>query len=165
MLGVAEAAAEDGAGSKSASSEEKRPEALAIGGRRFCLVPTALEMLEMLEGYCDFMATAPGFGNEVAHRVVELIKVGSAAPCGVLLRGDACHDRRPLDCALASVSFLFVPPCWGWSRLSGQKDLSAESLLGSKYWNLDGLLFGGGGGRCKHGAGQQGLSSQVSRAI
>ena len=80
---AAAAAAAAGGGSKAP------PESLVLHGQRFHLVGTALEVLGMLEEYYGFMVAVPGFGSEVAHRVVELIKVFNSRSCQLVLGAGA----------------------------------------------------------------------------
>jgi hypothetical protein len=53
---------------------------LRVAGKDFHVVAAVLMMLGLLEGYLQFQDVVPNFAGEVAHRVVELLKVASRLP-------------------------------------------------------------------------------------
>ena len=54
----------------------KAKDTLRVGGHEYHVVAAVLMMLGLLEAYLQFQDVVPNFGGEVAHRVVELLKVG-----------------------------------------------------------------------------------------
>lgn len=55
----------------------KAKDSLRVGAHSYHVVAAVLMMLGLLEGYLQFQDVVPNFGGEVAHRVVELLKVES----------------------------------------------------------------------------------------
>jgi hypothetical protein len=87
-------------------SEVRPPrDTLDLRGRQFHIVRTVLELLSLLEEYRKFAAIMPVFASEVAHRVVELVKV-RALQRWKLARGRvACMLGRG---SLHSISLPFI---------------------------------------------------------
>ena len=55
---------------------------LRVGGKDYHVVAAVLMMLGLIEGYLHFQEVVPVFTGEVAHRVVELLKVRCRASSG-----------------------------------------------------------------------------------
>ena len=58
----------------------KAAETLRVGGKDFHVVAAVLMMLGLVEAYLQFQDVVPAFAGEVAHRVVELLKVRGVLP-------------------------------------------------------------------------------------
>lgn len=81
---------------------------LRVGGKDYHVVAAVLMMLGLIEGYLHFQEVVPVFTGEVAHRVVELLKVcclacaghgiGRTAGCTSITRSHdiACHHSQSL---------------------------------------------------------------------
>ena len=59
---------------------------LRVGGKDYHVVAAVLMMLGLIEGYLHFQEVVPVFTGEVAHRVVELLKVCCLACTGLALQ-------------------------------------------------------------------------------
>uniref|UniRef100_A0A061SA82 Vacuolar protein sorting-associated protein 54 n=1 Tax=Tetraselmis sp. GSL018 TaxID=582737 RepID=A0A061SA82_9CHLO len=62
---------------------------IVLGGRKFRVAATALELIGMLRDYCGFTEAMPHLRSEVAHRAVELIKVFNSRSCQLVLGAGA----------------------------------------------------------------------------
>jgi hypothetical protein len=68
--------ASEGPSSGSAASSPEPDSRLAVRGARYVVVRAVLALLRLLQDYAAFQETVPALAAEVAHRVVELVKVG-----------------------------------------------------------------------------------------
>lgn len=72
----------------------KAKDTLRVGGHEYHVVAAVLMMLGLLEAYLQFQDVVPNFGGEVAHRVVELLKVRSCITSPfprTAIRADECN--------------------------------------------------------------------------
>lgn len=66
-------------------------ERLRVGAQDFQVVEGELALLSMLQACLQLQALAPDLGPEIAHRTVELLKVGCCkSSCG-------CASSSPVD--------------------------------------------------------------------
>ncbi|BDA47885.1 probable vacuolar protein sorting-associated protein 54 [Coccomyxa sp. Obi] len=67
----------------------KAKDTLRVGEHEYHVVAAVLMMLGLLEAYLQFQDVVPNFGGEVAHRVVELLKVFNSRTCQLVLGAGA----------------------------------------------------------------------------
>ena len=70
------------AGHMGSTDPAKAQAHLRVGGKDYHVVAAVLMMLGLIEGYLHFQEVVPVFTGEVAHRVVELLKVRCRALSG-----------------------------------------------------------------------------------
>lgn len=92
-------------------AEENVLEKLSVGNHEYSAVESELLLLELVSQYLRFVDVVPPLAAEVAHRVVELVKVPPPSFCARLGFGGAPSDcarcgRRCSTAARASW-------CWG----------------------------------------------------
>ena len=61
-------------------SDGKAQTHLKVGGKKYNVVAAVLMMLGLIESYLHYQEVVPVFAGEVAHRIVELLKVCSSIP-------------------------------------------------------------------------------------
>lgn len=59
--------------------EAKSQAYLRVGGKNYHVVAAVLMMLGLIESYLHYQEVVPVFTGEVAHRIVELLKVCPSA--------------------------------------------------------------------------------------
>ena len=74
----------------------KASSVLRVGSKDFHVVAAVLMMLGLLEGYLQFQDVVPNFAGEVAHRVVELLKVRIDSSCMPASLGTPLSKRNPV---------------------------------------------------------------------
>ncbi len=74
----------------------KAKDTLRVGEHEYHVVAAVLMMLGLLEAYLQFQDVVPNFGGEVAHRVVELLKVRTAGRTSSTTSQLCCHFQLHL---------------------------------------------------------------------
>ena len=67
---------------------------LRVGGKSYHVVAAVLMMLGLIESYLHYQEVVPVFTGEVAHRIVELLKVCPSA----------CQHANPVQAAQESLT-------------------------------------------------------------
>lgn len=88
----------------------KAKDTLRVGGQEYHVVAAVLMMLGLLESYLQFQDVVPTFGGEVAHRVVELLKVGAASVLPVAFPANILQPTKSVEKS-QSMHLVYIASC------------------------------------------------------